>query len=122
MISLACRSSRFSRSSCLMRSLSLCCSTMLGFWLSRYLRCHERKVSGVQPNLGAIACIAAQSDGQYFCDSTNNSTAQVLTSVVYGFLLMSVFSQMFESPTISGQFKHSCTNSLAVKLWMNIIN
>ena len=63
MISFAYLSSLISRSSSAIRAAWLSVVTVTGFCLDRCFWSHECKVSGVQPNLGAMTWMAAHNEG-----------------------------------------------------------
>src|SRR5512144_2107209 len=105
-ISLARRSSRFSRSNAFSRS----CSSVLSAWPCRCSRSalwtHLRSVSAVHPILAPMETMAAHRDSYSFRCSSTSRTARSRSSGEYFMdLLITLSSQGLESPRIPGRFR-----------------
>src|SRR5512143_1530456 len=104
-MSLARRSSRFSRSSALSRSRSTVLRSLLRLCARSAWRTHFRSVSAVHPILAAMETSAAHCDSYSAWCSNTSRTARSRTSGEY---LVDVFitpsSQGLESPGIPGRF------------------
>src|SRR5215204_283717 len=107
-ISLARRSSRFSRSSSWIRSRSALVTPGRFPWSTSSRRTHSRSVSAVIPSLPAIDWIAAHSDEWSSRCSRTRRIARSRSSGGYRVaLLMTPSSQRVESPRYPGRFNSS---------------
>src|SRR5690606_29163545 len=109
-ISFACRNSRFSRSSALIRSVSLVVGPGRLPWSRSACRTQRRSVSAVQPNLALIELIAAHCEPcSCWCSSTSRTARSCTSGENFADFLMAPSSQGKEPPEKPGRFTTSET-------------
>src|SRR5690606_15680479 len=113
-ISFACRNSRFSRSSALIRSVSLVVGPGRLPWSRSACRTQRRSVSAVQPNLALIELIAAHCEPcSCWCSSTSRTARSCTSGENFADFLMAPSSQGKEPPEKPGRFtvgRHAMAN------------